>query len=96
MFRMLESLSIPNVKLQPQSFYRNETVEVTVLRRFHLEHSQIFRQITESSLVYCSSIIKNLRAVNFHLYTINLIQGKIEDDADKRLQVCKQISQHLI
>lgn len=94
--KFVDTGSVCNVKHQPQNPIRNEAVEVAVLGHVQLDHTQSTRQLAEASGVSRSSIIRILKAYKFHPYKIKLVQELNEDDPDRRLQFCEQMSQRLI
>lgn len=88
--------SVCNKKIQMQRVVRNEAVEVAVLGHVELDHTQSTRQLAEVSGVSRSSIIRILKAHKFHPYKTRLVQELNEDDPDRRLQFCEEMSQRLI
>lgn len=88
--------SVCNKKHQPQRPVRNEDVEVAILGHIALDPTTSTRRLSEASGVSRTSAMRILKSHKYFPYKIRLVHELNDDDPDRRLQFCEEMSQRLI
>jgi ribosomal protein S13 len=94
--KFMETGSVQNIKHERNRPVRNEGVEVAVIGHVLMDNKQSLRQIASASGVSKSSVQRILKEQNFHPYKIRLVHELNEDDYDRRLQFCENVTELLI
>lgn len=90
-----ETGSVGNRKHRPERPVRNEATEVAVLGHFEVNKRHSLRQASEELAVPRSTIHSILKSHKYHPYKFKLVHELNEDDGDRRLQFCEDMTQRL-
>lgn len=91
-----ETGSVANKKRNIENPIRNEAIEVGVLGQVYVDPTLSTRKLDTVCGVSRRSIQRILKAHSFHPYKIHLVQELNEDDFDRRLQFCEDMSERII
>lgn len=90
-----ETGSVLNRKHERQKTVTNEASQIGVLGHVAMEPTSSTRQLSTTSGLSRTSVQRILKTHRFHPYKIHLSQQLNEDDPDRRLQFCEEMTERI-
>lgn len=91
--KFMETGSVANKKHERQHTITNEDMQVAILGHTEVDPTSSTRKLAEISGIPRSSLQRILKQHKYHPYKIHLVQELNEDDPDRRIQFCEEMSE---